>query len=122
MTPVIRTHNLNLLTTLQAIAVCWWALAADFASGLAGITRLLWAGHLQARREQFEFDAANPGTQYPTEDTEAPPQTALETVAIEIGKPAWLWLAALSFIVAVALIDIVGGWPRLLEVFGLLRG
>lgn len=122
MTPVIRTHNPNLLTTLQAIAVCWWALAADFASGLAGITRLLWAGYLQARRERFEFDAANPVTQSPTGDTEAPPQTALETVAIEIGKPAWLWLAALGFIVAVALIDIVDGWPLLFDAFNSLRG
>ena len=50
---VIRTHNPILATTLRAITVCWWALAADFAHGLVGITRLLWAGYLQARREQL---------------------------------------------------------------------
>lgn len=122
MSTVIRTHNPNLATTLRAIAVCWWALAADFAHGLAGITRLLWAGYLQARREQFEFDAANPITQYPNGDTQSPPQTALETVAIEIGQPAWLWVAVLAIIVAVALISAADGWALLFETFSYLRG
>lgn len=120
---VIRTHNPILATTLRAIAVCWWALAADFAHGLVGITRLLWAGYLQARREQLEFDLANPVTQYPNGDTQPPPQTAIEAVAVEIGQPAWLWVAVMSFIVAVALIDMVGAWPlRIDAFFTLLRG
>ena len=120
MSTVIRTQNPNLATTLHAIAVCWWALAADFAHGLAGITRILWAGYLQARREQFEFDSTNPVSSF--EQFEQLEQSALDTVAGEIGQPAWLWVAVLAFVVAVALIDTVGGWHLLFDAFTLLRG
>ena len=127
MSTVIRTHNPNLATTLRAIAVCWWALAADFAHGLGGITRLLWAGYLQARREQRQFDITHPVTAGPVppssfERFEQLEQSALDTVAGEIGQPAWLWAALLAFIAAVALISAVDGWALLFETFSYLRG
>lgn len=127
MSTVIRTHNPNLATTLHAIAVCWWALAADFAHGLAGITRLLWAGYLQARREQLEFESTYPVTAGPVlpgsfERFEQLEQSALDTVAGEIGQPAGLWAALLAFIVAVALISAVDGWALLFDAVTYLRG
>lgn len=123
----IQTRTYGFTVTLSAIAVCWWALAAEFACGLRAVTAELWGGYMQDRREQRQFDITHPVTAGPVppssfERFEQLEQSALDTVAGEIGQPAWLWAAVLAFIVAVALISVVDGWALLFETFNYLRG
>ena len=123
----IQTRTCSLTVTLSAIAVCWWALAAEFACGLRAVTAELWGGYMQDRRERRQFESTHPVTDGPVlpasfKQFEQMEQSALGTVAREIGQPAWLWVAALAFIVSVALISAADGWPLLFEAFTLLRG
>ena len=123
----IQTRTYSLTMTLSAIAVCWWALAADFACGLRAVTSNLWGGYMQDRRDRRQFDITHPVAAGPVrpssfERFEQLEQSALDTVAREIGQPAWLWAALLAFIVAVGLISAVDGWALLFDAFSSLRG
>lgn len=123
----IQTRTCSLNMTLSAIAVCWWALAADFACGLRAVTAELWGNYRQDRRERRQFEMTHPVTAGPVlsssfERFEQFEQSALDTVACEIGQPAGLWLAVVVVIVAVAFISVVDGWALLVKAVTYLRG
>lgn len=120
---LIKTQNPSLAVLAGAMLVCWWALAAEFASGLRCITQELWQQYLAERRTVRAFDATHPVSTVPVlahtfDDLEVLDESALQTVAREIGQPAWLWAAVLALIAAVALIDTLGGWPLLFDACG----
>lgn len=127
MNTPIQTRTFGLTLTLSAIAVCWWALAAEFACGLRATTAELWGAYMQDRRERRQFEITHPVTAAPPlsesfERFEQLEQSALDTVAGEIGQPAWLWAAILAFVVAVAGISALDGWALLFGTFTHLRG
>ena len=129
MNNVISTHHHrpSLVGTLKTIGVCALLLLADFITGVRGVSRVLWANYRLACAEQRAFEAANPvarpmarpAPRLSVADESCLPDSGVPgRLARGLGRLTWLWLMGLALLLGAVLIDLVGGWPLLVDAAG----
>lgn len=109
---VIPTRSRQgLLVTLQAISVCAWAQVADCAHGVRISTGALWRQYLQSRADARAWRDSHP-ILWPDEQLD---ESAIESLARELGTPGWLGATLWAAVFAGVAIELVQGWPVVID-------
>lgn len=115
---VIDTRSApGLLVTLRAITVCAWAQVADATHGVRTTTATLWRQYRLARAEERAWAVQHQAEPVPSDwpQAEQLDESALESLASAFGRPVWLTGSLLALVMAGALVDMVDGWPLLID-------